>query len=178
MPVIASWMNPALEVRESAINGRGIYAVAPLAKDERVAIFGGEILYIDELKRLKEDLRKYPLQIEERFMLWMRDSEVSEDTDYFNHSCDPNCGMQGQIFLVAMRDIAVGEEITFDYCLTLSEWEGSDLSFEMECRCGAAHCRGRVTQRDWRRPELQERYRGYFSHYLEKKIERIKTHQH
>jgi hypothetical protein len=40
----------------------------------------------------------------------------------------------------------------------------------MECHCGASTCRRIVTGQDWRRPDLQEKYRGYFSWYLEQKI--------
>lgn len=66
--------------------------------------------------------------------------------------------------LRAMRDIAAGEELTFDYAT------GDDDDWEMECRCGAATCRGRATGQDWRLPELQERYDGWFSPYLARKI--------
>ncbi len=40
----------------------------------------------------------------------------------------------------------------------------------MACECGARNCRGTVTGKDWRRRELQERYRGYFSAYLARRI--------
>ena len=103
----------------------------------------------------------------------MRNPSVPEDTDYFNHSCEPNAGLRGQIFLVAMRDIAKDEEITFDYCMSLSEFEGSDFSISFDCQCGAPSCRGRVTQLDWKRPELQRKYNGYFSLYIQEKIDRL-----
>jgi len=171
MPTIASWMNPGCQVRDSFINQRGVYAVVPIAKGERLAIFGGDIMTIDDTFKLPEQFRYYPLQIEERFMLYMRNPLSPEDTDYFNHSCSPNAGLHGQIFLVAMRDIAVDEEITFDYCMSLSEFTGSSSVIEFDCSCGAPGCRGRVTQKDWRIPELQQRYRGYFSLYIQEKIE-------
>jgi hypothetical protein len=47
---------------------------------------------------------------------------------------------------------------------------------EFTCRCGTALCRGQVTGQDWRRPELQERYRGYFSPYLQQRIDNLKSH--
>ena len=50
---------------------------------------------------------------------------------YTNHSCDPNLAIQGQIVLVAMRDIAPGEELTIDWATT------DDGDYEMECRCGS-----------------------------------------
>jgi hypothetical protein len=64
-----------------------------------------------------------------------------------------------------LRDIAVGEEFTFDYttCLT------ADFG-DMDCSCGAANCWERVTGGDWKLPQLQEGYRGYFQPYIEAKI--------
>jgi len=76
---------------------------------------------------------------------------------FLNHSCDPNVGFAGNVVLVAMRDVSPGEELTTDYAL-FDDYEGS-----MRCRCGSASCRGIVDGRDWRRAELQARYRGYFS---------------
>lgn len=173
MSTIASWMNPSLEVRQSSIDQKGVYAREPVKKGERLAIFGGDILRIDETRALPEQFIYYPLQIEERFMLYIRNPSSPEDTDFFNHSCEPNAGIKGQIFLVAMRDIGKDEEITFDYCMTLSEFDGSDFSISFDCSCGTPSCRGRVTQKDWRNPELQSRYKGYFSLYIQEKIDRL-----
>jgi len=62
--------------------------------------------------------------------------------------------------LAAMRDVAPGEELTVDYCLF-------DVSPEpMTCRCGTRGCRGTVTGEDWRLPDLQARYAGWFTTYL------------
>jgi hypothetical protein len=72
-----------------------------------------------------------------------------------------------------MRDIEPGEELTFDYAMC----DGSRYD-EFDCYCGGAHCRGRVTGEDWRRPELWQRYEGYFSPYLARRIEALKEHAH
>ena len=64
-----------------------------------------------------------------------------------------------------MRDIAPGEELCFDYAMT----DSSDYD-EFQCACGASSCRGVVRGDDWKRPELQDRYRGYFSTYLKKRM--------
>jgi len=84
---------------------------------------------------------------------------------YTNHSCDPNIGVQGQIVFVAMRAIAPGEELTHDWATT------DDLDYEMACRCGSPDCRGVVTGKDWMKKTLQEKYRGWFSWYLQRKID-------
>ncbi len=70
----------------------------------------------------------------------------------------------------ARRDIAPGEEVTDDYALL-----SADLAFRMECRCGSAACRGLVTNDDWRRLDLQERYAGHFSPFLNRRIAAMKS---
>ena len=98
-------------------------------------------------------------------------SEI-EYSCFFNHSCDPNAGINGQIFLVAMRDIEKGEQITFDYAMTLHHTEGVGR-YELKCLCGSKNCRGTITEDDWKIPELQKKYAGYFQWYLEEKIKKL-----
>jgi SET domain-containing protein len=164
-----SWLNPKLEVRTSPAHGKGVFARETVPAAERVAILGGRVMLIDEIYHLPEHLQDFPMQIEERFVLGSR--SVSEDTDYFNHSCDPNVGFKGQIFVVAMRRILADEEVTFDYAMVVSESVGSDIVFEMNCQCGAPTCRQVITEHDWKRADLRKRYRGYFSEYLQEKID-------
>jgi len=167
-----SWLNPNLEKRCSNKHCWGIFAKENVKKGERLAIFGGTIMLIDEMYQFPEDLQKYTMQIEERFILAPRNT-IPEDNDFFNHSCDPNSGFKGQIFLVAMRDINSGEEITFDYGMTVSESVGSDMIFTMDCMCGSPQCRKTITEQDWMLPELQVRYKGYFSQYIQDKIKKL-----
>jgi uncharacterized protein len=78
--------------------------------------------------------------------------------DFTNHSCDPNSGIRmdprGTIAL-AIRNIRVHEEITFDY----STWLSGD-HFNMECRCGSEQCRGFVSGFSKLPAALQKRYIG------------------
>jgi uncharacterized protein len=164
-----SWLNPKLEVRVSPSHEKGVFARETVLAGERLAILGGDIMFLDEIHDLPEPLQEYPMQIEERFVLGNR--RDIDDTDYFNHSCDPNAGFKGQIFLVAMRRIPPGEEVTFDYAMVVSESVGSDIIFKMNCRCGASTCRAVITEHDWKRVDLQKRYQGFFSEYLREKIE-------
>ena len=70
---------------------------------------------------------------------------------------------------MALRRIAAGEELTHDWATT------DDDDYTMECRCRAKSCRGIVTGKDWQRAELQEKYRGKFAWYLQRKIGRATT---
>jgi hypothetical protein len=167
----SSWIHPALEVRESSIHGRGVFAKSNVEQRERLAIFGGDIMLIDEVYTLPEPIQEFPMQIDERFVLGSRRPRKPEDVEFFNHSCNPSCGFKGQIFLVAMRDIEEGEEVTFDYAMVVSRSVGSDLVFEMQCSCGAPDCRRRITEDDWKLSALRSRYVGYFSYYLQEKID-------
>jgi len=83
----------------------------------------------------------------------------------FNHSCNPNSGLSGQITLIAIREIERDEEVCFDYAMS----DSSDYD-EFECHCGQPNCRKKITGRDWKLPELQGRYRDYFSPYLQRRI--------
>lgn len=74
---------------------------------------------------------------------------------YCNHSCDPNCYFDVDAFeFVALRDIAVGDELTFFYPST--EWS---MDQPFDCHCGAADCLGAVTGASATAPEVLERYR-------------------
>ena len=67
-----------------------------------------------------------------------------------------------------VRDIAPGEEVCFDYAMT----DASPYD-QFNCSCDTPLCRGQVTGNDWMLPELQERYRGFFSTYVQKRIETL-----
>ncbi|MBI4675257.1 MAG: SET domain-containing protein-lysine N-methyltransferase [Chloroflexi bacterium] len=162
-----SWLSPKCSARELENGEKGVFARESLAQGELISVWGGQVMTRAQVAQLPEKYQHYATQVEEDFYL----AGVSEeDADYFNHSCDPNAGLQGQIVLVAMRDIAPGEEICFDYAMT----DGSDYD-EFECHCGAPNCRKFVRGSDWRNPELWEKYRGYFMPYLQKRIDRLRA---
>src|SRR5438445_6482046 len=163
-----SYRSPKTEVRESKIHGRGLFAVADIAKDEIVAVKGGHIV---DRKTLREKItpRLGPVEIQiddDLFIVPVTQEERESSMLYSNHSCDANIGMRGEITFVAMRNVRSGEELTHDWAMT------DDDDYSVECNCGAPNCRKILTGRDWQRPELQKRYAGYFSAYLADKIAR------
>lgn len=162
-----SYLSPKVAVRESAIHGRGLFALADAVLHEIVAVKGGHIITREQLRELAPRLGPAEIQIAEDLFICPRTEEEREGSMIFsNHSCAPNIGVRGQIVFVAMRAIAAGEELTHDWAMT------DDNDDSMACRCGAGNCRGTVTGKDWQRPELQARYAGYFSAYLAEKIAR------
>jgi uncharacterized protein len=156
------------EVRRSPTQGMGLFATGPLFAGDLVVTTGGRILPFESL--LSHELPGHPIQVETHWVLAPFDPRQLDGIFVVNHSCDPNLGVRGQLSLVALRAIAAGEELTFDYSMTDSDPEGQE-TFAMDCLCGATHCRKRITDRDWRDPALQKKYRGHFSTYLQLRIE-------
>jgi uncharacterized protein len=161
-----TYRSPKREVRESSIHGRGLFAKAAIAKGDIVAVKGGHVLTRAAWTVLERELGPAEIQISEDLVIApVSDEERHGAMLYTNHSCDPNIAIQGQIVLVAMRNIASGEELTHDWATT------DDGDYEMECRCGSPRCRRIVTGKDWMKPELQEKYRGWFCWFLQRKID-------
>jgi hypothetical protein len=164
--VVSSWFSPRTEKRVSPIQGRGLFARDAIAAGEIVAVKGGAIMDAAALARIRDQVSPAEIQIADELYIAPRSAEeVEASLLCLNHSCDPNVGVRGQITFVAMRDIPAGTELTIDYAMI-----DGDPGERLECACGARDCRSLVTGDDWRRPELQQRYAGYSSRYLEDRI--------
>ena len=162
-----SFLSPKTTVKSSPIQGRGLFATQKIIKDEIVAVKGGHIFNREALAAVEAMLGSAEIQIGEDLFIGPLTAEEREGSMIFsNHSCNPNIGVKGQIVFVAMRDIEPGEELTHDWAMT------DDDDTQMECRCGASDCRKVVTGQDWKRKNLQEKYRGYMSWYLVEMIAR------
>jgi len=147
--------------------GRGLFARERLRAGETLLVWGGDVITGEMLSRMSEERHRLSVQIEEDLYL-VTPSEGP--ADWVNHSCDPNAGLVGQIVLVALRDIKPGEEIGFDYATS----DGSPYD-EFECGCGSRLCRHHVSGDDWKLPELQKRYQGHFSPYIQRRIDGLKS---
>ncbi|CAB4364930.1 MAG: SET domain-containing protein-lysine N-methyltransferase [Actinobacteria bacterium] len=143
--------------------GRGSVAVEHIKTGEVIVAFGGRAMVRDEFDLLPEGQRARSIQIEDD--LYLSGAPEPEPADFINHSCQPNCGLSGATVLLAMRDIEPGEPLTYDYATS----DGSDYD-EFDCMCGVDTCRGKVTGQDWMLPDLQLRYRGWFSPYIANRI--------
>jgi SET domain-containing protein len=163
-----AFRSPKTEVRDSPIHGTGLFARESIAAGEIVAIKGGHVLTREQWTAVEPELGAAEIQIAEGFFIApVRQEQREGSMLYTNHSCDPNIAIQGQIIFVAMRDIAAGEELTHDWATT------DDLDYEIECMCGRPSCRRIVTGKDWMKRELQEKYRGWFCWFLQKKIDAL-----
>jgi uncharacterized protein len=167
--MVSSWISPtARKGAGSSISGRGLRAIAPIGAGEVVAVKGGHIVTLDTLMQLPAPLPNSDIQItDDLHLVALGQDEYEPVMLFLNHSCEPNVGFAGNTVLITMRDVAAEEELTTDYAL-FDDYDG-----QMTCSCGTDRCRGVIGGRDWQLPELQQRYRGYFSWYLQRRIDRM-----
>lgn len=158
-----NWLSPRAEARPAGAKGWGSFAVETIAAGETVAAFGGWMVTGAVLETLSADRQSRSIQVDAD--LYLVSDVTPEAGDMLNHSCEPNCGLLGQTLIIAMRDIGPGEELCFDYATC----DASDYD-EFRCHCGQPNCREIVTGSDWREPGLQEKYAGWFSPYLARRI--------
>jgi SET domain-containing protein len=131
-----------LIIRSSTIHAAGCYTTTAIRKGSRVAEYTGPRLSKDEADACYDNL---PIT----YLFGLGDGSVVIDGHcmamFINHSCDPNCETherKGRVWIKAIRDIAPGEEITYDYCL----YDGDQD--EATCNCGAPKCRGTMYSED------------------------------
>ncbi len=114
-----SWRSPKTRVRQSAIQGRGLFAVEGIRAGEVVAIKGGAVFGREELARVAPLLGAAEIQVADGFFIGpLRPEDREGGMIFSNHSCDPNLGVAGQNVFVALRDILPGEELTHDWAMT------------------------------------------------------------
>lgn len=166
-----TWTDPRIEFRESRIRGNGMFAREPIKKGETVCVVGGIVMTDAEFAAFQATHSLYnSIQIDKNLHL-VEDPEVTRSLEgSMNHSCDSSSWMDDEVTLVARRDIESGEEVTVDYALFTTQ---SNWMLDNRCRCRSPHCRRIITGDDWRRAEVQERYRYHFSPFINRRIERL-----
>jgi SET domain-containing protein len=137
------------EVRGSRIQGSGAFATRPIAAGELVAEYNGEVIDEQEAYRRYEDDK---MVHHHTFLFSLEDGTYIDagatggnDARFINHSCDPNSEAfeeDGRLLVRAIKDIAQGEEITYDYLLQREGKPKKSWWKLYECHCGAKNCRG------------------------------------
>ncbi len=175
---MTSWVNPKIIIQNVDRKGIGSFAGSPISKDEVIIVQGGKIM--DYKQILESDYKSFNdhcFQIEKDLLVCPTEpkTEYLDGVFQVNHSCHPNCGFKGQIVLVAMKDIQPGEEITYDYAMTDANRHHVTCT-EMECFCGTDTCRHVITGDDWKNEDLQKKYKGFFSAYIQEMIFETGSH--
>ncbi len=133
-------LDPKLEIRSSAIEGKGCFSRVLLRRGRKISEYTGEKISNAEANRRAGRRRLRICAIDDH---WSLDgSKGGNGTHYINHSCEPNSYMKilyGHILFFALRDIPQGEEITIDYESTLH-------SNKKRCTCGTPVCRRTINK--------------------------------
>lgn len=142
-----------LSLRRSPIHGRGVFARVPIPAGTRLVEYAGE-----RITPAEADAR-YPDEGEGSYhtFLFQIDDDLVIDASrggnlarWINHSCEPNCDavVEGKrIYIESLRDIAAGEELSYDYMFVLPERHTPARKRRYPCHCGAPACRGTMLTR-------------------------------
>jgi SET domain-containing protein len=132
-----------IEVRESAVHGRGVYAAQFIPEGTRIIEYAGQRVSWEAAPDDENDPHTFNFGLENGEVI---SPEVGgNDARWINHCCDPNCEAieeDNRIFIYAMRDIAAGEELFYDYAMEIDEPITEESKRKFACHCGASNCRG------------------------------------
>ena len=144
-----------ISAQRSTIHGRGVYARRAIPDGVKIVEYTGERITKAEAAR-REQARLARRDRGQDGCVYIFELNARHDLDgrtrgnvarLINHSCAPNCRVEivrGRIWIVARRDIAAGEELTFDYGFKFSEWR------HHACICGTTRCAGFIVAKDQR----------------------------
>jgi len=139
---------PLTKVRRSKVHGAGVFAARAIRKGRRIIEYIGERVLHAEADRRYEtkdenDNHTFLFIVDRRTVI---DAGVNgNDARFINHSCDPNCESvteDRRVFIEAIRTIAVGEELAYDYQIQREKDDPANVDEVFACRCGAEDCRG------------------------------------
>jgi SET domain-containing protein len=131
-----------LRVGTSRIHGKGVFAAQAIPKGTPILPYLGEKISPQEATRRIAQGNTFIFFFDARYDI---DGNIRKNrARYINHSCDPNCAsdlMNGQIWILALRDIQDGEELSYDYGYELDGYE------KRPCHCDAKQCCGYILDR-------------------------------
>jgi hypothetical protein len=169
VPPESIWVHSHVAVRDSDIEGEGLFATEELAADIIVLRMSGRLVSNSELAHLIAYANADPSHVYVDTLTIYEDAHLvlppGSTAHFGNHSCDPTMWHVGPYEIATRRVLKVNEELTIDYGT-----QSGAGGFSMACRCNSALCRGLVSSNDWRLPALQERYWHHWVPVLEARI--------
>ena len=136
----------SIEVRESKIHGTGVFAIQKIRKGVRLIEYTG---IRKRWSSFKHDNDAYVCLFDVGRGLVVDPRKNGSIARFINHSCRPNCEAvleDGRVYIESIRAIAVGEEITYDYAVTLDRRPSKADIRKYACRCGSGNCRGTLLE--------------------------------
>ena len=145
-----------IEVRNSNIHGKGIYAKNNIKKGTKVIEYIGEIISKKEGDKKAEIQYKLSKENNIKGAVYVFELNDKQDIDgnvedniarFINHSCNPNCTYKienSHIWIVSIREIKKGEEITYDYGYDIEDYK------DHPCKCGSLNCIGYIIGNEYR----------------------------
>jgi uncharacterized protein len=158
-----SFVHPDAELRpKPVIDGYGLFAGKFIPAHSTIILWACHTFVSFEwLRQQPRKIQENAIQLTDDFFTY----GVREKADFINHSCEPNCGLVGQVQIVTLEDVKKDDELCIDYAML-----HCTPICEFPCCCGSAFCRKQVTGDDWMHEELQNRYRGYFCSAVQSRI--------
>ena len=167
-----SWINPKLISGKSRIHGEGVFAGEKIDAGERLMEFGGELVTLAQALSPNYRERSVWMVGDGAYLALPTDDPDESLDEHLNHSCDANIWLTDEVIVAARRDIDAGEEVTLDH----ATWNFDEAVYadkNQACTCGAKNCRGKLTENDWRRADVQAHYRGHFHPIIQKMIDML-----
>ena len=140
--------SPLIEVRNSPVHGRGVFAVQPIKKGTRVLEYLGDRVSHEAADKRYEDHD----ESDNHTFLFIVDKKTvidagvgGNDARFINHQCAGNCESvieNRRVFIDAVRDIEPGQELGYDYEIGREKDDPPNVDEIYACRCGSPQCRG------------------------------------
>ncbi len=152
-------MTRRIAARRSPIHGNGVFALAPIAKGDTVIQYKGRLITHAEADEQYGD----GAETGHTFLFTLNDHYIVDanvggnSARWINHSCEPNCEAlieeaadgdprHDKVLIEALRDIAPGEELTYNYGIVLDVPHTARMKKRWACRCGSPRCTGTLLQ--------------------------------
>jgi hypothetical protein len=150
-------MTDLICAKESPGKGLGVFALRDIKKDELIAEFTGPLVTVRSFDGIPPEVVEHLFNVGPDRYIMAREPAVRT-----NHSCEPNAGITNDRFLIAMRDIGKGEEVTFDYSMIIAD------DWTLECQCGTPSCRRTIGRYSALPEDLKQRYAPYTPEWIKK----------
>lgn len=146
--------NKRIQVKQSGVHGKGVFALKPIAKGEKIIEYKGQLITWQEADARHphnpdDPFHTFFFQLENGLVI---DGGIQGNSArWINHSCNPNAQAQeenSRVFIYALKNIKPGEEITYDYLLVLDEELTEQTKANYACCCGSKKCRKTMLNTD------------------------------